>query len=57
MLIYDPTSTEKRKRDIKAIADNLRTRLDLEDGQIVAEDFINNACIVKRLYEQSKCHV
>lgn len=57
MLIYDPTSSEKRKRDIKAIADDLRTRLDLENGQMVAEDFINNACIVKRLYEQSKSHV
>lgn len=50
--IYDPASKEKRQRDIKAIADTLRKRPDLKDASMVAEDFINSACIVKRLYEQ-----
>lgn len=53
MIIYDPSSSQKRKRDIKSIANNLRNRFDLENAQMVAEDFINNACIIKRLYEQS----
>lgn len=53
VIIYDPSSKDKRKRDIKMIADNLRNRLDLEDGPRVAEDFIDNACMIKRLYDQS----
>lgn len=55
--IYDPSSKEKRKNDIKSIADILRSRNDLENAMSVAEDFIDNACIVKRLYEQSQPHV
>lgn len=51
-IIYEPGSKEKRKRDISAIAENLRTRLDLEDAPSVATDFVDNACMVKRLYEQ-----
>ena len=53
VIIYDPSSKDKRKRDIKMIADNLRNRLDLENGPRVAEDFIDNACMIKRLYDQS----
>lgn len=52
-LIYDPASSEKRKRNIQAIAENLRKRSDLENAWQVAEDFINAAVCVKRLYEQS----
>ncbi len=55
--IYDPSSKEKRKSDIKAIADILRNRHDLENAMSVAEDFVDNACIIKRLYEQSQYHV
>ena len=55
--IYDPSSKEKRKNDIKSIADILRSRHDLENAISVAEDFIDNACIVKRLYEQSQSNV
>ena len=55
--VYDPSSSKSCERDIKAIADIIRNRRDLENAQGVAEDFINNACIVKRLYEQSQAHV
>lgn len=57
VIIYDPSSKERRKREIKTIADNLRSRVDLENAHGVAEDFINSACIVKRLYEQSHKNV
>lgn len=57
VIIYDPSSKERRKREIKSIADNLRSRVDLENAHGVAEDFINSACIVKRLYEQSRNNV
>ena len=57
VIIYDPASKERRKRDIQKIADNLRNRIDLVDAPMVAEDFINNACMIKRLYEQSKQNV
>lgn len=50
---YDPKSPERKRNDIAYISDNLRKRLDLENAPMVAEDFINNACIVLRLYEQS----
>lgn len=52
VIIYDPSSKEPRKKNIAKIAENLRKRLDLENGHAVAEDFINNACIVQRLYKQ-----
>ncbi len=55
--IYDPSSKKRRKNDIKAIAEILRSRNDLENAMSVAEDFIDNACIVKRLYEQSRSNV
>lgn len=55
-LIYDPSSDERRKRDIQAIADNLRNRHDLENAQAVAEDFVSTACMVKHLYEQAHVH-
>ncbi|MCM1142541.1 MAG: hypothetical protein NC453_28560 [Muribaculum sp.] len=56
MLIYDPSSRERRRRDIQKIADNLRNRYDLENPGKVAEDFVNQACIVKQLYEQAHVH-
>lgn len=52
IIIYDPSSHERRKRNIKYIADILRNRIDLENSLKVAEDFIDNACMVKRLYDQ-----
>lgn len=55
-IIYDPSSKERRKRDIQKIADNLRNRLDLEDPRGIAEDFVSSACIVKHLYEQAHVH-
>jgi len=56
VVIYDPSSKEKRQRDIKAIADSLRKRVDILDASQVAEDFLNSACIVKRLFEQKDVH-
>ena len=53
-IVYDPESADPKKRDIKATADILRRCVDLEDAQIVAEDFVNTACFVRRFYEQSK---
>lgn len=53
IIIYNPASKERRKRDIKTVADNLRNRVDLENAQEVAEEFISTACLIKRLYEQS----
>lgn len=52
VISYDPNSNEARQRDITAIAENLRKRMDLQNAIEVAEEFINNACIVKRLYQQ-----
>lgn len=57
IIIYDPASKERRKRNIQSIADAIRQRLDLEDPSQVAEDFINDACMIKRLYEQGKANV
>lgn len=52
VITYDPTSNEKRQQNIKTIADGLRKRVDILDAGQVAEDFLNSACIVKRMYEQ-----
>lgn len=52
-IVYVPDSKEKRKKNIHAIAENLRKRSDLENAWQVAEDFLNAAVCVKRLYEQS----
>lgn len=57
VIIYDPSSKERRKRDIKAIAEILRNRIDLKNAYDVAEDFISSACVVKRLYQQFKENV
>lgn len=57
VIVYDPADKTKRKSDIKLIAENLRTRFDLQNAQQVAEDFIDNACIIKRLYDQSQSNV
>lgn len=54
--IYDPSSKENRRKDIQAIAEKLRWRIDLENAPSVAEEFINAACVVKRLYEQYGKH-
>lgn len=51
--IYDPASKDKQKNNIKKIADILRSRIDLADAHNVAEEFVNQACMVKRMYEQS----
>lgn len=53
LYIYDPSSKEGRKRDIKKIADTLRNRIDLVDAFNVAEEFVNAACMVKHMYNQS----
>lgn len=53
LYIYDPASKESRKRDIKKIADTLRNRVDLVDAFNVAEEFINVACMVKHMYNQT----
>lgn len=55
-IIYDPSSKERRRRDIQKIADNLRNRLDLENPRETAEDFVSSACIIKRLYKQAHVH-
>lgn len=52
LIIYDPSSKEARKRNIQAIAENLRNRLDLQNANEIANEFVNNACIIKRLYQQ-----
>ena len=52
LFVYEPDSNEKRHRDINAIAEALKKRVDLIDANQTAEDFISSACIVKRLYEQ-----
>ncbi|MCM1296168.1 MAG: hypothetical protein NC311_11560 [Muribaculaceae bacterium] len=51
-LVYDPDSTDPRKRDIQGIAANIRGRNDMENPAEVAEEFISSACMVKRLYDQ-----
>ena len=56
VFVYDPDSKEKRHKDIKTIAESLRKRIDILDANQTAEDFLNSACIVKRLYEQKNVH-
>lgn len=56
-IIYDPSSKEKRKNDIQVIAQLLRGRNDLENAIATAEDFIDNAFMIRRLYEQSQTNV
>ena len=56
-IIYDPSSKSPRLNDIKKIAELIRNRIDLENAQCVAEDFIDNACMIKRLYDQFQSHV
>lgn len=56
-IIYDPSSKEKRKNDIQVIAQLLRGRNDLENAIATAEDFIDNAFMVRKLYEQSQGNV
>lgn len=53
-IIYDPSSKDQQRNDIQAIANNLRKRLDLENAQRVAEDFIDNACVIKGMYEKER---
>lgn len=54
VFVYDPSSQDKHKNDIKTIADTLRVRNDLENAMMVAEDFVDNACLLQRLYQQSQ---
>lgn len=56
-IIYDPSSTDRRKRDIQAIAEILKNRPDLVNPHSVATEFVDNACMVKRFYEQFKSNV
>lgn len=51
-LIYEPASKDRLKNSIQTIAENIKSRKDLENPWIVAEDFINAACLIKRLYDQ-----
>lgn len=57
LYIYDPASRDKQKNDIKKIADILRNRVDLVEAHNVAEEFINQACMVKHMYQQSSGNV
>lgn len=52
IFIYDPSSKERRRNNIQIIAEKLRWRIELENAPCVAEEFINAACMVKRLYDQ-----
>lgn len=56
-IVYDPSSKFKNRTDISSIAQELRNRVDLEQALCVAEDFINHALIVRRLYQQHTTHV
>lgn len=51
-MVYNPASREKRMRDIKAIATTLRQRIDLQNALQVAEEFIDHAVVVRRLYNE-----
>lgn len=53
-LTYNPASDKEYERDIQKIANNLRKRHDLNDPARAAEEFINEALLVKRLYDQYK---
>lgn len=55
-IIYNPGSKEKRFKNIKEIADGIRKRVDIMDAGQVAEDFLNSACIVKRMFEHRNVH-
>lgn len=57
IFIYDPSSKEGRRNNIQTIAEKLRWRIDLENAPCVAEEFVNAAFMVKRLYEQYGKHV
>lgn len=49
VITYDPQSKDPKKRDIQGIANSLRNRMDLANAIETAEDFINSACLMKRL--------
>lgn len=57
LYVYDPASKDKQKQNIKKIADALRSRVDLVNPSNTAEEFINQACMVKIMYEQSTGNV
>lgn len=52
VIVYDPSSKESCKRNIKTIADKLRNHVDLKNAYEVTEEFINTACLAKRLNDQ-----
>lgn len=53
-ITYNPLSDEPKMKDIKGIADYLRGRIDLNNAQQVAEDFLDAACVVKSLLTKEK---
>lgn len=54
-ITFDPSSENERYNNINDIADHIRNRNDLKDPVQVAEDFIDSACLVKRLYWKNLC--
>lgn len=51
-IVYDPTSEDPKFNRINDIANVIRHRQDLKDAAMVAEDFIDSACIVKSMYNR-----
>lgn len=52
-LVYDPTSSSPKNRNIQAIAELIKSRQDLKDNFKVAEEFLDSACLVNSLYKRT----
>lgn len=52
LITYDPSSDDPRKNDIQVVARHLQQRIDLKNAYAVAENFVDNAVLIKRLYDQ-----
>lgn len=52
IIIYDPTSEDTKKNNIQAIANLLRSRIDLKSKDAVAEEFLDSACLLLSIYKR-----
>lgn len=51
-IIYDPTSKNSKKNNIQAIANLLKSRIDLKSKDAVAEEFLDSACLLLSIYKR-----
>lgn len=52
IIIYDPTSPNKKKNDIQTIVNLLKSRADLKYKEAVTEEFLDCACLLLSIYKR-----